>query len=84
MQQQSREVFMKSFFETMFAGKHYKRNQWGGDYGTPQVNPPMSPSSFGGPNTPLDSPGLFSVNNIEVDHCSNLHGWQQQLVGMLG
>ena len=74
---------MKSLFEAMFANQNYKREPWNTDYGT-QPGPIVgSPTSFGGPNLPQSPSNLYSTDEIEVGHCNNLHGWQQQLVGML-
>lgn len=75
---------MKSILETMFANTNYNRDPWGGAYGPTPGGGPVGPvlHNFRS-NAPLNTAKLYPNENMEVDLCGKMHGWQQQLAGML-
>jgi len=62
--------------EDMYGNANFNRNPWDNRYGH-SGTPPIS-------GTPSPSYRSTIVGPMNVDHCANMHGWQQQLVGMLG
>jgi len=77
---------MKSFIEeSILSNFRYDQHRTG--YGQPTVPTPIlnpnSPSNIG-PQQPQFVSSDLSLTPIEMDPCQRLHGWQQQLVGLLG
>ncbi|HQF37195.1 MAG TPA: hypothetical protein PLL26_06195 [Candidatus Dojkabacteria bacterium] len=69
---------MKSLNESIFSD--IKINRYG--YGGQTPNQPINASVGPYPATPT-GPNILT-GPMEIDHCANLFGWQQQLVTMLG
>ena len=68
---------MKSLTEGIYANKSFSRYGYGGP--VPVTTQPIQVGPTQGP-VPNPQNALFP---IEVDHCADLHGWQQQVIRIL-
>lgn len=75
MKSLTKKLLSKNLFDPM----SYDRSKYGGD---PVANPPTYPTPLG-PRQAQAGARPILTDPLEMDPCSNLHGWQQQLVGMI-